>query len=202
MLLLGISNPIVFLGLIISILLSLTVHEYAHAWTAFKLGDPTAKLSGRISLNPFVHLDIFGTIMLLLAGFGWGKPVPINPVNLKSKWYELVIALAGPLSNLILAILVALIIRFIPLPISATEILYILIQINLVFMIFNLFPIPPLDGSAIFKVILSDEAYQILSNLSAYLFIAFIFFLYSTPFVSTFILNTVNTITNFLITKI
>jgi len=201
MLLLGMSNPIIFIGLIISILLSLTIHECAHAWTAYKLGDPTAKLSGRISLNPFVHLDTFGTIMLLLAGFGWGKPVPINPINLKTKWYELIIALAGPISNLLLAIIVALILKFIPLSINISEILYIIIQINLVFMIFNLFPIPPLDGSAIFKVILSDEAYQTLSNLSIYLFIAFIFFLYSTPFVSSFILNTVNTITNFLITK-
>lgn len=183
------SNPVLFAGFIIGILSAITIHESAHAWVAYKLGDSTAKMAGRISANPFRHLDLFGTIMLLLAGFGWGKPVPVNIGNLKSKWDEVKIAYAGATSNLLLAVFLALIVRFIPIPLILAQVIVIIIQINLVLMIFNILPIPPLDGSKILKIILPPASYRTLLTLSAPLFIAFLIFLYSSPIISNFISN-------------
>jgi len=188
-----------FIGLILGILLALAVHESAHAITANYLGDPTAKYAGRISLNPFAHLDLLGTVMLFLVGFGWGKPVPINPNNLKSKWDEIKIAFAGPLSNLLLAVILALFINFLPLPDLIKIILFIAMQINLIFMIFNLLPIPPLDGSSILKVLLSEHSYNTLQSLSTPLFLAFLFFLYATPVMRNFLGNVVSIFTHILI---
>ena len=94
------------------ILLSLTIHEYFHGWTANKLGDPTAKLRGRLTLNPIAHLDVFGTILMFLVGFGWAKPVPINAMNFKDpKKGTLLVAIAGPLSNLATAVVAGFILR-------------------------------------------------------------------------------------------
>ena len=181
------SNPILAIGFIAGILLAVTVHEFMHAYVAFKLGDATAKLEGRVSLNPFVHLDLFGTIMLLLAGFGWGKPVPINPANFRHKYDEIKVSFAGIVGNLIIAILLALIIRIIPMPLAVAQVIVIIIEINITLMVFNLIPIPPLDGAAIFKAILPDSAYATMQSLSTPLFIAFIFFIYTTPYISNFI---------------
>lgn len=193
------SNPLMFVGFILGILAAITIHETAHAWTAARLGDPTAKFAGRISLNPFVHLDLTGTIFLLIAGFGWGKPVLVNPHNLKSHWDEIKIALAGPISNLLLAIVLAATIRFLPFPTMVIQIIAVIIQINLVLMVFNLLPIPPLDGSSILKAFLPHESYHTLMQLSMPLFIAFIIFSYINPVVFNFIDYIVTNLFNLLV---
>lgn len=188
------SNPVVFIGFLIALLVAISVHETAHAWMADKLGDSTAKENGRLTLNPFAHLDLFGTIFLLLAGFGWGKPVPINPHNLKNpKLDELFIALAGPISNLLTAILFLLIIRFIPVDETLTTIFLLIAQINIVLMVFNLFPIPPLDGSTLLKVILPEDSFQAIARLGIPLLFVFLIFSQTTNFLSTVI----NIVTNF-----
>ena len=138
---------------IISLLIAITVHEFSHAFVADKLGDPTPRAYGRVSLNPLRHLDPLGTlIMLIPPHFGWGKPVPIDPYNL-SKKEEILVAVAGPISNFILAILLSLILRILPF-----QIIYYIIIMNLVLGIFNLFPIPPLDGSKIFLNLLPEQS--------------------------------------------
>jgi Zn-dependent protease len=139
------------------------LHEFAHAFVAYRLGDPTAKNQGRLSFDPRRHLDVIGTLMVLAVGFGWAKPVPVNPYYLRGnpKTSMAIVAVAGPLSNLALAILAALSVRlagqefflsyssfFIP---SPRELILIFIQLNVLLLFFNLIPIPPLDG---FKVLL------------------------------------------------
>ena len=147
------------------ILLALTFHEFAHAYVANRFGDDTAKLSGRLTMNPLAHLDPLGTIMIFIVHFGWAKPVPVNPYNLKNpKQGMLWISAAGPLSNIILALISGLMIRFVtamgimPLPNSVPEIIIIMIvlslKINLALAIFNILPIAPLDGSKILYGIL------------------------------------------------
>jgi len=190
-----INNPILFIGFIIGILSGITFHEAAHAWVAMKLGDPTAKLKGRVTLNPLAHLDLTGTIMLFFVGFGWGKPVPVNEQNFKSRYDELKVALAGAASNFLLAIIVSLIIRFIPMSENIVMILIVVIEINITLMVFNLLPIPPLDGSSILKAILPTHAYQTLRQMTPYLFIAFLIFIYTTPYLS----NLISGLTNFLL---
>lgn len=190
-----ISNPILLFGFLLSITLALSVHEYAHAWIAYKLGDNSAKLAGRVTLNPLAHFDPIGTIFLLLAGFGWGKPVPVNPRNFRNpKIDELKVALAGPISNLLFALLLSLIVKFIAMPPVMVEIIIVMVQINITLMIFNLLPLPPLDGSTILQLVLPEESYQTIRQLSFPLLIAFLIFIYATPYFSNFLSN----VTNFL----
>jgi Zn-dependent protease len=193
------NNPILFIGFIIGILSAITIHEAAHAWTAYKLGDPTAKIEGRVTLNPFAHLDFLGTIMLLFFGFGWGKPVPINERNFKSRFDEVKVSLAGVVCNFILAVLIAIVIRLVPMPEYLAMVLIIIIQINITIMIFNLLPIPPLDGSSLLKALLPYDIYNTLRQMTPYLFIAFIIFIYSTPYLSNFISNFTNYLLKILI---
>lgn len=194
------SNPILFIGFILAILIAISIHETAHAWMANRLGDSTAKLAGRISLNPLVHLDPMGTIFLFLAGFGWGKPVPVNQGNFKNpKLDELKVALAGPLSNLLAAILFSLILRFLPLSTAAGQIIFIIIQINVALMIFNLLPIPPLDGSSILQIILPEDAYRTIQQFGIFLLFAFLIFIFLTPYFSNFITGSVNFIMKILL---
>ena len=170
-----ISNPQQFIAFLTALILAITVHEYAHAYAADRFGDQTARDAGRLTMNPLAHLDPVGTIFLLLVGFGWGKPVPINDSNLKNpKLDEIIISLAGPFSNLLLATLIGLFLRFVPLSAEFTNFFVIIIIINLVLMTFNLLPIPPLDGSHILKIFISSEAYESFQRIGIFLLFAFI----------------------------
>jgi len=153
---------------IITLLLAFTFHEFAHAATATALGDMTAKNSGRLTLNPLAHLDVMGTITLLFAGFGWAKPVPVNPyaVRRKTRAGMMLVSLAGPVMNLILGILAALPLRFgwVPLRFSTSaflpswgEFLLEFLSINLALFLFNLIPLSPLDGEKVITFFLPDH---------------------------------------------
>ncbi len=140
-----------------ALILILTVHEWAHAWVAFRLGDPTAERAGRMSLNPLRHLDLLGTLALFLVGIGWGKPVPVNPRNFKHPVRdEVLTALAGPFANLVLAVLAAVPLAY--LPVEGAEFFRTffsaVLDLSLVLFIFNLLPFPPLDGSSLVAAVL------------------------------------------------
>lgn len=172
-----IDSPLQFLFFIIAIMLSLTIHEFSHAYCAEKLGDSTPKLLKRLTLNPLAHLDLWGTIFLLLAGFGWGKPVIINPRNFKNpKLDNLTVALSGPMANLLCAVVFGLLLRFFDLPLILSSLFLIITFYNLVFMIFNLIPIPPLDGSKIYGLFLPEETYDKLEQFGTIILFALILF--------------------------
>lgn len=144
------QDPIGFIGFVIAIVLGITVHEFMHAYAATRLGDDTARLMGRLSLNPMAHLDPFGTLLIVLAGFGYGKPVPFNESRLRSALGVSGVALAGPFANLVLAFVCALPLRFggADLPGGAYgRVLELIVFYNCVLAVFNLVPIPPLDGA-------------------------------------------------------
>jgi len=168
-----IQSPIIFFIFILSILFALSVHEYGHAFAAYVLGDPTAKNMGRLTLNPLAHIDLFGFLFFLLVGFGWGKPVPFNPFNLRNKKYgPAIVALAGPLFNLFSIIIFGLILVLVKNYFFSNSLLILflswLVIINAVLMVFNLIPIPPLDGSKILYVALpknrEDIVYKMEKN--------------------------------------
>ncbi|MSS72295.1 MAG: site-2 protease family protein [Candidatus Latescibacteria bacterium] len=137
------------------ILFALTVHEFAHAWAANRLGDPTARMMGRLTMNPLAHLDPLGTLMIIIAHFGWGKPVPVDVRYLKRPKQDMLwIALAGPASNVISAAIFGLTFRYLPDSAflqwgEAVAMLHYAVIINLVLAFFNLIPLPPLDGSKV-----------------------------------------------------
>lgn len=145
------ANYIVDILFIPPILLALTVHEYFHGYVALKMGDPTAQYAGRLTFNPIKHIDLFGLIAFIFFRFGWAKPVPINPLNFRDyKKGVIYTSLAGPLSNLALALIFGMILRFFPANINVLMPLHAMIGgaliLNLIFCAFNLIPIPPLDG--------------------------------------------------------
>jgi Zn-dependent protease len=165
MLLLGlIQNPFIFLAYIVALIIGITVHEYAHAWMAHRCGDDTAKFEGRLTLNPLAHLDPLGTIMLFIVGFGWGKPVPINPNNMNKKSDELKVAFAGIVTNILLALILAIPIRIalmqgVLIESSAVlSFLNIIVDLNIILATFNILPIPPLDGSHLVEYFLNRES--------------------------------------------
>ena len=144
------QDPVGFIGFVVAIVLGITVHEFMHAYAASRLGDDTARLMGRLSLNPMAHLDPFGTLLLVLAGFGYGKPVPFNESRLRSAVGVSAVAVAGPLANLALAALCAVPLRFGGADLlggAYDQILFDVVRWNCVLAIFNLVPIPPLDGA-------------------------------------------------------
>ncbi|RPI79490.1 MAG: site-2 protease family protein [Desulfobacteraceae bacterium] len=145
-------DPKAFILMAIPLLYSIIFHELAHGWVAYRMGDPTAKLMGRLSLNPLKHLDPIGTLMLFFVGFGWAKPVPVNFQNLRPRRAGLIlVSSAGILTNILLAVAAIFISHLEPVysnKVLATVFFW-LIRINIVLAVFNLIPIPPLDGSKI-----------------------------------------------------
>ncbi len=162
------------------------IHEYAHGWMADQLGDPTARYAGRLTLDPRSHIDLWGTILLPLflfistGGrflFAYAKPVPYNPYNLRNHhWGELMVGLAGPMANFLLALSIGMVIRLSPAS-AYSEFLGIIVYVNLLLMVFNLVPIPPLDGSKILYAFLPPSAYNIRNFLDRYGFYILIFFI-------------------------
>jgi len=181
-------------------ILSVIVHEISHGLAALSQGDGTAKYQGRLTLNPLKHIDpvgsIFVPLLCLLSGsgfmFGWAKPVPYNPYNLRNgRWSELWVAIAGPLSNIIIALVFGLFLRFYvnSLPDATLNILAVLVEVNIVLAVFNMVPLPPLDGS---KVLLNILPFRMAAKIRPYferyglvLTLVFILFLwqYSTPLI-------------------
>ena len=156
-----------------------SVHEFAHAWVANAFGDDTPRLNGRLTLNPAAHLDVMGSLMLLIAGFGWAKPVPVNPYLLRRRSPSALmwVSLAGPLSNLVMAALAALPLRFSLLPLNQipgsflptpAEFLLEFIFINLLLMLFNLIPLFPLDGEKVLEYFLPARQAQFLGDIRPY----------------------------------
>lgn len=150
-------NPIDFIFGILALILAIDVHEYAHAWTAEHLGDPTPRLQGRLTLNPLAHLDPIGTIMLILVHFGWGKPVQFDPFNLRHPRRDsALISIAGPISNILLAIICSLLLRL-SMPSVVLALIVQLLVFNIILAIFNLVPVHPLDGFKIVEGILPEK---------------------------------------------
>ena len=187
-------------GLLISfpaILIAITIHEFFHAYTAVKMGDRTPEYQGRLSLNPLNHLDLVGTIMLILFRFGWAKPVPINPNNFKDyKKGIILVSLAGPASNFVLAI-IAIMLRRTIIGIGSNYLnLFIdtLIFINIAFGLFNLIPIPPLDGSKILFAFIPYKYRHISDFIEKYgIFLLFglMYLIYTTGFLYSIVINIV-----------
>jgi Zn-dependent protease len=167
------SSPVVFALVAVIIIAAIAIHEFAHAWMADHFGDPTPRYQGRVTLNPLAHLDPFGTVLLFLVGFGWGRPVEFDPHNLKDPVRDAaIIALAGPVSNLALALLLTLTIPtlagFLGIPAGiAGLVLNLAISYNVMLAIFNLVPVYPLDGSKILFALLPRQMaleYDVLMN--------------------------------------
>ena len=162
------TNPIIALAFIIGLVSAITIHEASHAFVAYRLGDPTAKLAGRLTLNPASHLDPIGTLALLIIGFGWGKPTPFDPFNLRDiKRDSALISVAGAASNFLLAILlsipylVAYFTNNLSLTlVSAYQIISIIIWINIILGVFNLIPVHPLDGFKVLAGLLPKDWYH------------------------------------------
>lgn len=175
------------------------LHEYAHGWMAERLGDPTARYAGRLTLDPRSHIELWGTILMPLflyfatGGrfmFAYAKPVPYNPYNLKDqRWGPALVGLAGPMANFLLALSMGLVMRFFS-P-ASSDFLGIIVYINLLLMVFNLVPIPPLDGSKILYALLPANAYEIRNFLDRYGFIMLLFFIF-------FLFETISPIIDFL----
>ena len=157
-------SPTEIVARLISILFLLPIHECAHAFASSLLGDKTAQYQGRLSLNPLRHLDIMGALCLLLGGFGWAKPVSTNPYNFKDRKIGMALsALAGPLSNFLVSFVLLFIARFIPITNDFTygivSVLYLIAWISICLGVFNMIPLPPLDGSRIFLIFLPERYY-------------------------------------------
>jgi len=180
-----------FLFIIIILIMSVVIHEVSHGYAALALGDPTAKYQGRLTLNPISHLDPIGSFFVPLIGYfaggfivGWAKPVPFNPYNLRNqRWGEALVAVAGPISNIALAILFGLTIRFLPEYINVSQSFLNLassvVLINIILAIFNLIPIPPLDGSKILFAFLPYKWQALRQSFERFgLILVFIFILF------------------------
>ena len=187
------NNPIGFVFWAVALVVAITIHEYAHAYAAERLGDPTPRLMGRLNLNPLAHLDPLGTLMLLIARFGWGKPVQFDPFNLRNPRRDsAIISLAGPVSNLILALICSVLLNilfrssfilmnnwFIGFVVQVLiALLQPVIMLNVVLAVFNLVPIHPLDGFKIVGGILPPEYAKQWHELEPYgmIFLLFLIF--------------------------
>ncbi len=165
------NDPLAFLFVAIPLLFSVIVHEVAHGWVAYRMGDPTAKWMGRLTLNPLKHLDPIGTLMLFVVGFGWAKPVPVNFNKISDKRKGLIlVSSAGIVSNILMALMALLFARLFST--SSSEITFVLVyyvaQINITLAALNLIPIPPLDGSKILMGFVSERTQYSLARLEPY----------------------------------
>jgi Zn-dependent protease len=175
------KDPLAFVLVAIPLLFSVIVHEVAHGWVAYRMGDPTAKWLGRLSLNPLKHLDPIGTLMLFLVGFGWARPVPVNFNNLSDKRRGLIfVSSAGIAANILFAFIALLLMRLFSISSSgiAAILVYYVVQINVTLAALNLIPIPPLDGSKILMGMVSERTQYLLARLEPYGFFIIIGFLY------------------------
>ena len=162
-------SPEVLVLLIPVLLFALVFHEFSHGWVANKLGDPTAKNQGRLTLNPMAHLDPIGSMMILFVGFGWAKPVPVDSRYLANPRKDMMkIAFAGPASNLLLAFIGGILIRITGYAGPLSSMLILFTQINISLAVFNMIPIPPLDGSQIFSGIMIRRNPQLVMQLQMY----------------------------------
>lgn len=190
-----------FIFAIAVLIMSVVVHEVSHGYSAYLLGDPTAKYAGRLTMNPLKHLDFIGSLVVpvmtyLLSGFlfGWAKPVPYNPYNLKNqKWGPAVVGVSGPLANFLVALSFGFLLRFGAsysfLPSASLEILSLIVFINLLLGIFNLVPVPPLDGSKLLFALLPyswQNVQYFFERFGIFLLLFFVFFLWQfvSPFIS------------------
>lgn len=174
----GIEIAILFLARLFVVFCTLPVHEYAHAFVADKLGDKTARLSGRLTLNPMVHIDILGAIMILFVGFGYAKPVPVNPRNFKNPKKGMALtALAGPFSNILMAVVFMFLSNVLSLFGNSlfVQAFYVFFSfaasINIGLAVFNLIPIPPLDGSRVLELLIPDKYYYKFAQYERYIVI-------------------------------
>jgi len=198
---------------IVALLIAFTIHEFSHAYVAYKFGDPTAKEQGRITLNPAVHLDLFGTLFIFIAGFGWAKPVPVNPYYFKDRKYAgALVSIAGPISNLVMAGLfvslyfglyrVGLLSRFTE---SMNEIIShfidTIVSLNVVLFVFNLMPLPPLDG---YRIVEDLVPLNVKAKLSQYEYYgSFIFLILVVTPLGDYIFNPIfNTIVPFILDQL
>lgn len=193
------NDPLALLAFAIALVIGISVHEFAHAWVANLLGDPTARYQGRVTLNPLAHLDPVGTVLLFVAGFGWGKPVPVNPQYFNRPVLdELLVALAGPASNFVIAALLGLFLQNFVVSTTIATVTVAVIQINLLLMLFNLLPVPPLDGSKVLHVFLDTATYHLLQVYSLPLIIMLFVALQSTG-LGNWLSSTVELLTRFLL---
>jgi Zn-dependent protease len=203
-------TPETILLIAIFLLVAFPVHEFAHAFVAWRLGDSTAKMFGRLTLNPIVHFDMIGGLFLIisaLAGgflFGWAKPTPVNPMNLRDRRNgEVLVALAGPVSNVLMATAGAVVLRALlaaraDLPFQVYEVLGLFVVFNIALAIFNLIPIPPLDGSAVlFRILSPRQVWQIRPFLAQYGFIILLVFIFTIG--QTIMPRIINAVFNFLV---
>jgi len=181
-------DPVTIIFSISILIMSVVIHELAHGYAAHSLGDPTAKIAGRLTLNPLKHLDMVGSFIVplltfMIGGFvlGWAKPVPYNPYNLKHKFGDAIVAVAGPLSNFFIALIFGLILRFNAssqfLSAPAISLVVMIVLINLILMVFNLVPIPPLDGSKILSSLLPYRYRAFMETMERYWIFVIVFFI-------------------------
>ena len=170
------DEPQLFAAFVIAVIVGITLHEFSHAAVASLQGDQTARAQGRLTLNPLAHLDPLGSIALIVAGFGWGRPVPVTPSRLRNRRFgHVLVGLAGPAANFVLAIVSVVALRIAYRPADLTfdvnftlRLLDTLVAVNVILGVFNLLPIPPLDGSTLLSILLPPSRQNIVRFLEQY----------------------------------
>lgn len=194
--------------LVVVLAISITCHEFMHAYVSYRLGDDTARLSGRLSLNPLAHIDPFGTVLLPiilflahLPVFGAAKPVPFDPTRLRNgDMGAAMVALAGPFTNLVLAIFISLWLRLIPVGGLAEQFMELFVMVNVGFFIFNMIPFPPLDGSRLFYALAPDPLRALMQRVESFgLLGVFVFIFFLFPFISPIVGRAMSSLMSFLI---